>query len=69
MAEHSDPMAALRYAGWSLGVDPKHGAVEVLIEPCPYCAVWIGPHRHWLREDGSLGLIVEEPRTGRERDS
>lgn len=31
----------------------------VRAEPCPHCAVWIGPHRHLLRDDGSVGVIVE----------
>jgi hypothetical protein len=31
----------------------------VLSEPCDYCAIWIGPHRHMLRSDGALGIILE----------
>ena len=27
--------------------------IDIRYEPCPWCAVWIGPHRH------RLGIIVE----------
>ncbi len=27
-------------------------------EPCEWCAVWIGPHEHSVREDGTLGNVV-----------
>jgi hypothetical protein len=30
-----------------------------LTEPCEWLAIWIGPHRHLLRDDGSLGIVVE----------
>jgi hypothetical protein len=33
--------------------------VWCVTEPCPYCAVWTGPHRHLLRSDGTLGNVVE----------
>ena len=32
--------------------------VEVREQPCEWCAVWIGPHRHLLNEDGTLGVVV-----------
>ena len=37
-----------------------HGAIEFRHPPCPYCVVWIGPHRHWLTKNGSIGLLVTE---------
>jgi hypothetical protein len=30
-----------------------------LAEPCEWLAVWIGPHRHLLKDDGSIGIVVE----------
>jgi len=30
----------------------------ILDPPCPYCAVWIGPHDHSMRADGTLGGVV-----------
>lgn len=44
--------------------EPTHGALDVTEAPCEHCAVWIGPHRHWLREDGSLGLVVQSLEPG-----
>lgn len=29
-------------------------------EPCEWCAVWIGPHEHSVREDGTLGCFMAE---------
>ena len=48
MADSPIPSRASRYPGW----------VTVLDAPCPWCALWIGPHEHWVREDGTLGVIV-----------
>ena len=28
-------------------------------EPCEWLAIWIGPHRHLRKDDGSVGVIVE----------
>lgn len=30
-----------------------------LEEPCEWLAIWIGPHRHLLLEDGTVGVMVE----------
>jgi hypothetical protein len=30
-----------------------------LTEPCEWLAVWTGPHRHLLKEDGTVGIVVE----------
>lgn len=42
--------------------EPKlpHGHIDVWRPPCDYCAVWVGPHRHYLRRDGTVGTLVEE---------
>jgi len=29
------------------------------LEECPWLAVQIGPHRHLLRDDGTVGVILE----------
>jgi hypothetical protein len=26
--------------------------------PCEWCAIWLGPHEHSLRDDGTLGNLV-----------
>ena len=30
-----------------------------LAEPCEWLAIWIGPHRHLLKDDGRIGIVVE----------
>ncbi len=30
-----------------------------LTEPCEWLAIWIGPHRHLLKDDGRVGIVVE----------
>src|ERR1035441_10558039 len=30
-----------------------------LAEPCEWLAIWIGPHRHLLKDDGRIGIMVE----------
>jgi hypothetical protein len=30
-----------------------------LTEPCEWLAMWIGPHRHLLKDDGRIGTVVE----------
>jgi hypothetical protein len=30
-----------------------------LDEPREWLAIWIGPHRHLLKDDGSIGIMVE----------
>lgn len=29
------------------------------LEDCEWLACWIGPHRHLLREDGTMGVVLE----------
>jgi hypothetical protein len=29
------------------------------LEECEWMAIWIGPHRHMLRDDGSMGIVVQ----------
>ena len=38
--------------------------VTISREPCPYCEVWIGPHRHAFAEDGVLLTWVEPVNEG-----
>jgi hypothetical protein len=33
--------------------------VEVHDEPCPWCAMWVGAHRHSVMPDGTLGIVME----------
>lgn len=37
---------------------PPLRLIPVLAEPCSYCAAWIGPHFHTLRDEWDLGVIV-----------
>jgi hypothetical protein len=37
-----------------------------LAEPCEWLAIWIGPHRHLLKGDGTIGIVVE--RVQRQQD-
>lgn len=44
---------------WAYALQPDEDGT------CPLgCAVWIGSHRHSLRSDGTLGIIVERSRKG-----
>src|ERR1035441_9500450 len=57
-----DTDAGLVYAGYTFGEanaeSVEHGG-EGLTEPCEWLAIWIGPHRHLLKDDGRIGIVVE----------
>lgn len=32
--------------------------IDFVDPPCEWCAVWIGPHRHLVADDGNVGAII-----------
>lgn len=45
--------------GWvPVGEATERGCWLVRQSSCDLCAVWIGPHAHLLREDGTVGVVV-----------
>jgi hypothetical protein len=36
--------------------------IEVHDEPCPWCEVWTGAHRHSVMPDGTLGIVMDKIR-------